>query len=90
MIDKYKKHYSILGELIRNLRTQKAYYKNQAQFAKKIGVKQSYVSKIENGKVRIGIIEVWEICSIMNIPFTEFAKMLESILLANPSIKRNR
>jgi transcriptional regulator with XRE-family HTH domain len=89
MIDKYKKHYSILGELIRNLRTQKAYL-NQAQFAQKLGVKQSYVSKIENGKVRIGIIEVWEICSIMDIPFTEFAKMLESTLLANPSIKRNR
>jgi transcriptional regulator with XRE-family HTH domain len=89
MIDKYKRHYSILGELIRNLRTQKAYL-NQAQFAQKLGVKQSYVSKIENGKVRIGIIEVWEICSIMNIPFTEFAKMLESILLANPSIKRNK
>ena len=89
MIDKYKRHYFLFGELIRSLRSQKT-DSNQAKFAQELGVKQSYVSKIENGKVRIGIIEVWEICSIMNIPFTEFAKMLESILLANPSIKRNR
>ena len=89
MIDKYRKHYYHFGDLIRNTRTQIAFL-NQTQLAQMLGVKQSYISKIESGKVRIGIIEVWEMCMKMNISFAEFAKMLESRLSSDPTIKRNR
>ena len=89
MIDKYKKYYYHFGDVIRNIRTNEAAL-NQTDFAKKLGIKQSYISKIESGKVRIGIIEVWEMCMELNIPFVEFAKMLESRLSSDPTIKRKR
>ena len=86
MIEKYRKYYSHLGEAVRQVRTADTDF-TQTQLAKRLGVKQSYISKIESGKIRLGIIEVREICMELNITLVEFAKKLESIIANDHSLK---
>jgi transcriptional regulator with XRE-family HTH domain len=86
MIEKYKKYYSYLGEAVRQVRTADTDF-TQTQLAKRLGVKQSYISKIESGKIRLGIIEVREICMELNISLVEFAKKLESIIANDATLK---
>ena len=43
---------------------------NQKQLAKKLGVSQSYVSKIKSQtKARLDLGELWQICKKLDIPF---------------------
>lgn len=83
---KYRKYYEYLGQAIRQARCTRTDIK-QDQLARRIGVKQSYISKIESGKVRLGIIEVREICMELNLSLVDFAKMLESIIAADTTLK---
>lgn len=51
----------------------------QLQLAEKIGQKQSYVSKYENGEQRIDLIELEAVCKAVGISLTDFVeRYLES------------
>lgn len=49
----------------------------QIDLAKKLGVHQSFVSKIETGQRKVDIIELREICHHLNITLNEFVTLLE-------------
>ena len=52
----------------------------QAQLAERLGTDQTFVSKYETGERRLDVLEVREVCQAMGIPFTSFARRLESEL----------
>ena len=49
----------------------------QKELAKRLGVTQSYISKIEKGLRRIDLFELMEYCEATKISLTEFAARLE-------------
>jgi transcriptional regulator with XRE-family HTH domain len=49
----------------------------QSEVAEKIGVPQSFISKIETGQRRIDLIELKKICEVFNISLLEFVKQYE-------------
>ena len=46
----------------------------QKELAKRLGVTQSYISKIEKGLRRIDLFELMEYCEATKISLTEFAQ----------------
>lgn len=51
----------------------------QEQLAKKMQVSQAVISKIETCERRLDIIELREICRLINISFTDFAQEIEKL-----------
>jgi len=49
----------------------------QEELAKRLEKPQSFVSKYEIGERRLDMIEVYHICKVIGIPFSEFAKKIE-------------
>lgn len=49
----------------------------QIDLAEKLGTPQSFISKIESGERRVDLIELSEICRILNISIVDFVKELE-------------
>lgn len=51
----------------------------QLQLAEKIGQKQSYVSKYENGEQRLDLMELEAVCKAVGVSLTDFVeRYLES------------
>lgn len=50
----------------------------QIELAKKLGLRQSFVSKYESGERRLDLVEISEICSALDIPLSQFVKKFES------------
>lgn len=53
----------------------------QSELADKLGIKQSFISKTENGERRLDIIELLEYCEAMNMSLTDFVFRFEGKLL---------
>lgn len=49
----------------------------QVELAEKIGVPQSFVSKYESGERQLDILELRQICQIIEISFDNFIRQLE-------------
>jgi len=49
----------------------------QVELAAKLGVPQSFVSKVESGERRVDLIELQAICKAMGISLTEFVGEFE-------------
>jgi Helix-turn-helix. len=73
-----KKNYLIITELIYRLRTNAGM--TQKQLADQLNLPQSYISKVETGERRIDIIELREICRMLNSNLIEFTMMIEKEL----------
>jgi transcriptional regulator with XRE-family HTH domain len=71
----HKKEYKYFVQVFNECRTKAGLL--QVDLAKKLGVPQSYVSKIETGQRKVDIIELREICSHLNITLKEFVTRLE-------------
>lgn len=65
-------------ELLRTVRNNSGL--SQVELAKKLGRPQSFVSKYENGERRLDIVELREICQILEIPLSTFVKRFEKTL----------
>lgn len=69
-----KKRYQQFTDLM--VRERRAQYLTQKQVADKLGVPQSFVSKIESGERRIDIVEFIEIAEAMGIDPTKLLKRI--------------
>jgi transcriptional regulator with XRE-family HTH domain len=71
----YIKEYKYFIQIFTEYRTKAGL--RQVDLAEKLGMPQSFISKIETGQRRLDIIELRNICSIFNITLPEFVKRLE-------------
>lgn len=74
--EQYSLRYKIVLELLRQER-EKAGLK-QSDLAERLGVHQSFVSKIENAERRMDFAELWIWCEGIGIPVADFVKTWES------------
>jgi transcriptional regulator with XRE-family HTH domain len=70
----YTREYRILLRILRSKRQQNRL--SQDDFAKKLGVPQSFISKIESGERRIDIVDLFRFCEVLNIDVVQFIKEL--------------
>jgi len=49
----------------------------QADLARKLGEPQSFVSRYESGERRLDVLELRQICALLDISLTDFIKRLE-------------
>jgi transcriptional regulator with XRE-family HTH domain len=68
-------HQESLQNILRNLRL-KAGLK-QSELAKRLGRPQSFVSKYESGERSLDLIEIQQICQIVEIPLQELIRQFE-------------
>lgn len=74
----FKKEYKVLLEQLYRLRMGSGL--RQSDLADKLGVPQSFISKIESGERRMDIIELREICKALGSNIEEFTKEFEKAL----------
>lgn len=74
----YSRDHEKLCGLIRRLREEKEI--TQAALAERLGVPQSFVSKIETGERRLDVLELREVCTALQIPLKRFIQLLEDDL----------
>uniref|UniRef100_UPI0011A97885 helix-turn-helix domain-containing protein n=1 Tax=Pseudomonas sp. DE0010 TaxID=2584951 RepID=UPI0011A97885 len=60
------------GTLLRKIRLSKGL--TQSQIAERIGERQSYISKYENGEQRLDLLELESICSSMDVNLIDFVR----------------
>ncbi|MBE9585485.1 helix-turn-helix transcriptional regulator [Mucilaginibacter sp. JRF] len=70
-----KKDYLIITELIYRLRINSGL--TQKELANALNVPQSFVSKVETGERRLDLIELKQICLVLNSSLSEFVIMFE-------------
>ncbi len=70
----HTKEYLILIRLLYSLRVNAGITQNE--LAKKMGVPQSYLSKIENGERRLDVIELCKICNALDSNIVSFIQEL--------------
>lgn len=80
---KHTQEYYAILELLSTVREQAEL--RQSDVAERLGVPQSYVSKIELGHRRIDVIELREYCRAIGIGLDEFIIKLEAKLNASKS-----
>ncbi len=66
----------VLRTLLSNLRSEANL--RQVDLADRLGKPQSFVSKYESGERRLDLIELREICLVLEISLTDFVKRFES------------
>ena len=75
MANPFDSHHEKLRELLRQARTEAGL--RQADLAARLNRPQSFVSKYESGERQLDVVELWEICSAVGIPFSDFARRFE-------------
>ena len=76
----YNRRRKSLGELLKLER--KFQRLEQVDIARRLGVRQEQISKIEAGTRRIDILELIDYCEALNFSLTEFAWKIENFLFA--------
>jgi transcriptional regulator with XRE-family HTH domain len=51
----------------------------QAELAKRLGVPQSFVSKIESGERRVDLVELQSICKALDVSLVKFVREFEKL-----------
>ena len=71
----------VLLETLNRLRIESGL--RQVDLAKKLKVHQSFVSKYESGERRLDLVELRQICQLLNKDFVEFVQEFEANLSEN-------
>ena len=80
--------YRVLLELL--VETRKSAGVRQVDLAERLGTTQSYVSKIEQGDLRLDVIQLRAVCLALNTGLREFVFELEKRLARGGRRKRRR
>lgn len=83
------REHKILLKLLKKIRIEAGL--RQIDLAKKLGVPQSMISKYEVGERRVDLLELREICAVLDVSLVEVVEQLENLLSkdkneANPKI----
>lgn len=70
----YSRRYGVFIATLRDSRTRQNL--TQAQLAKRLGVTQSWVSKIERGARRMDVVELELWCKALDLTLTQFLRRL--------------
>ena len=71
----YSREYAVVLRLLREAREKAGM--TQTILAKKLGLTQSFVSKIEKGDRRLDIVQLRTLCQTFGIKLLEFVRLLE-------------
>ncbi len=74
----YSREYAVVLRLLRAAREKAGI--TQVQLAKKLGLTQSFVSKIERGDRRLDIVQLRTVCKLFGLTLGEFVEQLEAEL----------
>ena len=74
----YSREYSVVLRLLRAARDRAGI--TQVELAEKLGLTQSFVSKMERGDRRIDIVQLRTICGIYGLKLSEFVQRFEKEL----------
>jgi transcriptional regulator with XRE-family HTH domain len=74
----YSREYAVVLRLLRAARDKAGI--TQVELAEKLGLTQSFVSKIERGDRRLDIVQLRTLCKALGVPLREFIEQLESEL----------
>jgi transcriptional regulator with XRE-family HTH domain len=74
----YSREYPVVLRLLRAAREKAGM--TQVDLAEKLGLTQSFVSKIERGDRRLDIVQLRTVCKALGLPLLAFVKQLESEL----------
>ena len=80
--------YRVLVELL--VETRKSAGVRQVDLAERLETTQSYVSKVEQGDLRLDVIQLRAVCLALNTSLTEFVAELEKRLARGGRRKRSR
>lgn len=78
----YRKRYAKFAELLKIERKKQGLHLTQEELAKRLGLTQEQISRIEAGHRRIDIIELLEYCSVTGIDMHSFLVNLHHYLHA--------
>ena len=67
-----------LGRLLREVRSERGL--RQVDLARRLGVPQAVVSKMETGHRVIGVLELRAICATIGVPVEAFVQRLDDVL----------
>lgn len=68
----------VLTALLRQVRVDRGL--RQSELAERLGKPQSFVSKYETGERRLDILELREICGVLDLSLTDFVRAFEEAL----------
>ena len=71
----------IIGRRLRLIRMGRGY--NQSEFAKLLGLSQTHLSNIENGKVSVTLVNLLRVAELLNCNMSEFFVDIEKQKLEN-------
>ena len=72
-------YHQIIGRLLSKRESKNV---TQVQLAEMLGVKQTFISKIETCDRRLDLIELRQICQVLNISFVDFVAEVERDILS--------
>jgi transcriptional regulator with XRE-family HTH domain len=84
----YHLHQQILLAELRRIRVDAGL--RQADLAKRLGIRQSVISKYESGERRLDLLELREICQVAGVSLSEFVRRLEKAMRAAEKEDRER
>ena len=82
----YNRRRKYVGILLQ--RERKCLHFDQEDIAKKLGIRQELISKIEVGTRRIDIIELIDYCEVLNLTLADFAWKIETFLFSEGLLPR--
>jgi transcriptional regulator with XRE-family HTH domain len=74
----YSREYAVVLRLLRAAREKAGI--TQVKLAEKLGLTQSFVSKIERGDRRLDIVQLRTVCQVFGLSLLEFVEQLEADL----------